>query len=89
MISLTWAMQRADHGEQPLWAGLALACVIGQIGQPGTGYTFGYGCLTANGRPARLIPWPSVSQGQNAVDDFIPVARIADMLLNPGQPLCL
>ena len=85
MISVTWGLQRADHGEQPLWAALALACIVGQIGKPGTGYTFGYGSITANGRPTRLIPWPSVSQGRNAIDDFIPVARIADMLLKPGQ----
>jgi biotin/methionine sulfoxide reductase len=29
---------------------------------------------------------PVFSQGRNPVEDFIPVARIADMLLNPGQP---
>jgi biotin/methionine sulfoxide reductase len=36
------------------------------------------------GRPARLFPWPSLPQGRNPVDDFIPVARIADMLESPG-----
>ena len=84
MVALAWSLQRADRGEQPLWAGLALACAIGQIGQPGTGYVFGYGSVTVTGRSVRLIPWPSVPQGRNPVDDFIPVARIADMLLNPG-----
>nr|WP_272214368.1 molybdopterin-dependent oxidoreductase [Marinicella sp. W31]MDC2879969.1 molybdopterin-dependent oxidoreductase [Marinicella sp. W31] len=35
LISMTWSMQRGDHGEQPIWAGLALAAIIGQIGLPG------------------------------------------------------
>lgn len=86
MVSMAWGMQRADHGEQPIWAGLALACVLGQIGQPGTGYAFGYGSTTPVGRPAKLIPWPSLPKPPNAVKDFIPVARIADALLHPGQP---
>ncbi|SMY08094.1 molybdopterin-dependent oxidoreductase [Flavimaricola marinus] len=86
MIAVTWSLQRADHGEQAMWAALALAAMLGQIGQPGTGYGFGYGCTTPVGRPARLVPWPSVPQGQNRVTDFIPVARVADMLEAPGAP---
>ncbi len=31
------------------------------------------------------VPLPTLPQGQNAVPDLIPVARIADLLLNPGQ----
>ncbi|CAM5585654.1 biotin/methionine sulfoxide reductase [Aquamicrobium terrae] len=85
MVSLTWGMQRADHGEQPLWAGLALACVIGQIGRPGGGFAFGYGSTTPVGRDAPLVDWPSLPQGRNEVEDYIPVARIADMLLHPGR----
>jgi biotin/methionine sulfoxide reductase len=84
MINLAWSLQRADHGEITLWAALSLACVLGQIGQPGTGFAFGYGSTEPVGRPHRLINWPSVPQGQNPVDDFIPVARFADMLENPG-----
>ena len=44
MISLSWSLQRARHGEQPVWAGIALACVLGQIGLPGGGFGHGYGC---------------------------------------------
>jgi biotin/methionine sulfoxide reductase len=84
MITLAWGLQRADHGEMTLWAGLALAAMLGQIGQPGTGFGFGYGSTAPVGRPGRLLPWPSLPQGTNPVADFIPVARIADMLLNPG-----
>jgi biotin/methionine sulfoxide reductase len=85
MIALPWGLQRADHGEQPLWAGLALAAMLGQIGRPGTGFGFGYGSTTPVGRPARLYPWPSVPQGLNRVHDFIPVARITDALERPGE----
>lgn len=84
MISMAWALQRADHGEQTIWAGLALAAMLGQIGQAGTGFGFGYGSTTPVGRSRRLINWPSVPQGRNPVSDFIPVARITDMLNTPG-----
>lgn len=86
MITLSWGMQRADHGEQPLWAGLALAAMLGQLGRPGTGFGFGYGSTTPVGRPATLYEWPSLSSGVNPVKEFIPVARIAEMLERPGQP---
>ncbi|MDR3375687.1 MAG: molybdopterin-dependent oxidoreductase [Ancalomicrobiaceae bacterium] len=84
-ISLTWGIQRADHGEQPLWMGLALAAMLGQIGTPGGGFAFGYGSTTPVGRPGNHINWPSLAQGQNPVKDFIPVARISDLLLHPGD----
>jgi len=84
MINVAWALQRADHGEVTLWAALALACLLGQIGKPGTGFGFGYGSTETVGRPAKLIDWPSLPQGYNGVADFIPVARIADMLDKPG-----
>lgn len=84
MISLAWGLQRADHGEMAIWAALGLAAVLGGIGRPGCGFGFGYGATTPIGRAVRLIPWPSLPQGQNPVRSFIPVARIADMLLNPG-----
>lgn len=85
MITVTWGVQRSEFGEQVIWAALGLSCILGQIGQPGTGFGFGYGSTTHVGRAARLIPWPSLSQGQNAVKDFVPVARLADMLLKPGE----
>jgi len=65
LVSLAWGIQRADHGEQPLMAGLALASVLGQIGKPGTGFAFGYGSTTPVGRAARLIPWPSLPKVLN------------------------
>jgi len=40
MISTAWALTRQDHGEQPFWAAIALAAMLGQIGLPGTGLGF-------------------------------------------------
>ena len=84
MISMSWSMQRADHGEQPIWAGLALACALGQIGQPGKGFAFGYGSTSPVGRSTKLFPWPSFPVPKNPVSEYIPVARITDLLNNPG-----
>jgi len=86
MITVSFGVQRGDHGEQPIWAGIALASMLGQIGQPGTGFGFGYGSLTAVGRSQRIVRWPSFPQGANPIKDFIPVARITDMLLHTGSP---
>jgi biotin/methionine sulfoxide reductase len=84
MITLSWSMQRARFGEQPLWAGIALACVLGQIGLPGGGFAHGYGSIAGLGVGKLTINLPTFGQGRNPIDDFIPVARIADMLLGPG-----
>ncbi|WP_136660566.1 molybdopterin-dependent oxidoreductase [Nitratireductor sp. XY-223] len=84
MVSVAWSLQRGDHGEQPIWMGLTLAAMLGQIGRPGTGFGFGYASTTPVGRPKKLMNWPSFPQGQNPVSQAIPVARISDMLLHPA-----
>lgn len=84
MLMISWSLQRADHGEQPYWAGITLAALLGQIGLPGGGIGFGYSSTNGAGRPEMGFRWPSVPQGRNPVADFIPVARVADMLLDPG-----
>ena len=86
MLNVAWALQRAAHGEQPFWALVALASLLGQIGLPGGGYGLGYGAMNQQGSAHRRLPGPVFPQGTNAVRAFIPVARIADMLLNPEQP---
>ncbi len=83
-IMMSWSLQRADHGEQPYWMAITLAAMLGQIGLPGGGFGFGYGSVNGVGNAAQEITWPSLPQGENPVADFIPVARIADMLLDPG-----
>lgn len=84
MLTVSWALQRAHHGEQPFWAALGLAAIIGQIGLPGGGVGYGYGSLGGVGSPINTGRSPAMSKGPNAIDSFIPVARISDMLLNPG-----
>jgi biotin/methionine sulfoxide reductase len=84
MINVAWSLQRAAHGEQVYWALVTLAAMLGQIGTPGGGFGVGYGAVNAIGSSYMRIPGPTLSQGRNGVDAFIPVARIADMLLNPG-----
>jgi biotin/methionine sulfoxide reductase len=84
MISLSWSLQRADHGEQPYWMGVTLAAMLGQIGLPGGGIGFGYGAIGDVGAPADGRPRSRITVGPNPARRFIPVARITDMLLNPG-----
>jgi biotin/methionine sulfoxide reductase len=86
LVNMAWSLQRADHGEQPCWALVGLAAVIGQIGLPGGGFGMGYGPVNAIGSPYQRTASPTMPQGKNAVASFIPVARIADMLLHPGEP---
>ncbi|MDP7666646.1 MAG: molybdopterin-dependent oxidoreductase, partial [Rhodospirillales bacterium] len=84
MIAATWSLQRADKGEQPFWMTVTLAAMLGQIGLPGGGFGFGYGSIGGPGIPRKALPVPNMAQGPNPVKPFIPVARIADALLNPG-----
>jgi biotin/methionine sulfoxide reductase len=84
MLNCAWALQRAAHGEQPFWMLVTLACMVGQVGLPGGGYALGYGAANTLGTSHVHLPGPVLSQGHNPVPDFIPVARIADMLLEPG-----
>ena len=84
LIVVAHSLQRAEFGEQPVWMGLALAAVLGQIGLPGGGFGYALGAIAYYGRRFNSVPIPTLSQGRNPVRDFIPVARIADMLLNPG-----
>lgn len=85
-INVSWCVQRGDHGEQPYWMAVVLAAMLGGIGRPGEGFGFGYGAVARVGNPSHTLAGPTLPQGRNPVSDFIPVARIADMLLHPGEP---
>ncbi|OSQ57021.1 biotin transporter BioY [Marivita cryptomonadis] len=85
MISVSWSLTRQDHGEQPFWMAITLAAMLGQIGLPGGGFGFGYSAMNFIGGNHTIIPGASFPQGQNPVEDFIPVARITDLLMCPGQ----
>ncbi len=66
--------------------GLVLAAILGQLGLPGGGFAYALGSTSNTGKPPLAVPLPSLPQGRNSIGDFIPVARIADMLLHPGEP---
>jgi len=84
LVNVAWSLQRSERGEQPYWAAVLLAAVVGQIGLPGGGFGVGYGSVNLIGSPHARLAGPTLPQGRNAVEAFIPVARIADMLLAPG-----
>src|SRR5439155_4148386 len=85
LINVNYSLQRVEHGEQAPWLAVTLAAMLGQIGLPGGGFGQGYGSMGYVGRaPLRVGP-PTLAPGENPVDAFIPVARVADMLLHPGE----
>ena len=67
MISASWSLQRADHGEQPYWAVMLLASCLGQIGLPGGGFGFGYGSASGIAEPPLAFRAPGMeSAAQSA-----------------------
>ncbi|MEJ0015374.1 MAG: molybdopterin guanine dinucleotide-containing S/N-oxide reductase [Acetobacteraceae bacterium] len=87
LIAVAHALQRAEHGEQPIWMAAVLAAMLGQIGLPGGGFAYALGTLSHYGRREVAVPLPTLPQGRNRVADFIPVARVSDMLLHPGDTI--
>lgn len=84
MLTIAWSLQRSHHGEQPYWMVVTLAAMLGQIGLPGGGFGVGYGATNMMGNAVPRFSGPTLSQGENKVRSFIPVARFVDMLENPG-----
>ena len=84
LVTVSWSLQRADHGEQPFWMGVALAAMTGSMGRPGGGFGSGYGAIHSMGTQPDRHRITALAQGRNAVTVRTPVARIADMLLEPG-----
>ena len=87
MISISWSLTRQHHGEHAFWAAITVAAMLGQIGLPGGGISFGYSTTNGIGGHNTKVPGGSLPQGANGVSSFIPVARISDMLLHPGAAL--
>lgn len=90
VIGISWSLQRSEHGEQSYWMATLLAAMLGSPGLPGGGVAYGYGSVHNIGFSGRRLPpykVGSLSRGANPVQSFIPVARISDMLLNPGGTL--
>lgn len=88
MVNLSWSVQRADHGEQPVWMLVTLAAMLGQIGLPGGGFSIGFGAVNGMMAPrVEGMPRPTLPLGPNAIKTYVPVGRIADMLLHPGKQI--
>jgi biotin/methionine sulfoxide reductase len=88
LITTSWSVQRADHGEQPVWMTVVLAAMLGQIGLPGGGFALGLAATNGVALPqAGDIPRPTLPLGRNAVTTHVPVGRVTDVLLNPGGEL--
>lgn len=93
LISVSWSLQRQVYGEQTWWMVTVLGAMLGFIGLPGAGLGYGYGCIHNMGFGGRKIPnfrigtfGEEVGERLPAAHQFIPVARIADMLEKPGAP---
>jgi biotin/methionine sulfoxide reductase len=90
VLGISWSLQRQQHGEQPYWMITVLGAMLGHMGLPGGGVAYGYGCIHNMGFLGRKLPpfkMGSFEQGSNPVSTYIPVARISDMLLNPGETI--
>jgi biotin/methionine sulfoxide reductase len=86
MITASWVLQRAHHGEQPYWAVILLASALGQIGLPGGGFGFGYGSGAGIAEAPLSFMAPTMDGIKNPINVTIPAARISDCLLHPGEP---
>ena len=62
-VSISWSLQRAHHGEQPFWALVTLACMLGQIGLPGGGFGVGYGPVNLMGSAHPQVFRPDPAAG--------------------------
>ncbi len=86
MVTASWVLQRAHHGEQPYWAVVLLASALGQIGLPGGGFGFGYGSGAGIADAPLSFMAPAMDGIKNPVNVTIPAARISDCLLHAGEP---
>ena len=91
LLAISWSLQRQEYGEQTWWMVTALGAMLGYMGLPGGGVGYGYGCIHNFGFGGRRIPnyrmgafGLEIGERLAPPGKFIPVARHADMLLNPG-----
>ncbi|MBY8161020.1 trimethylamine-N-oxide reductase TorA [Vibrio fluvialis] len=95
-----WCIQRQEHGEQPYWMGAVLAAMIGQIGLPGGGISYGHhysgigvpstGFAGPGGFPRNLDQGAKPKWDNNDFNGYsrtIPVARWIDAILEPGKKI--
>ena len=86
LINLSLSVQRADHGEQPYWMGLALAAALGQIGLPGGGLAFPFGANgnVGAGQVRKRIPGLPVPPRPPG-PPVISTSRVTELLEGPGE----
>lgn len=99
-MMMGWCIQRQQHGEQPYWMAAVLATMIGQIGLPGGGISYGHH-YSSIGVPSSGAAAPgafprNLDEDQRplfASSDFkgasstIPVARWIDAIMEPGKTI--
>ena len=99
-ILMGWCIQRQEHGEQPYWAAAVIAAMVGQIGLPGGGISYGHhysgigvpstGFAAPGGFPRNLDTGSKPKWDNNDFNGYsrtIPVARWVDCLLEPGKEI--
>ncbi|MEX3072905.1 trimethylamine-N-oxide reductase TorA [Vibrio alginolyticus] len=99
-ILMGWCIQRQEHGEQPYWAAAVVAAMVGQIGLPGGGISYGHhyssigvpstGFAGPGGFPRNLDPGMKPKWDNNDFNGYsrtIPVARWIDAILEPGKEI--
>lgn len=99
-ILMGWCIQRQEHGEQPYWAAAVVAAMVGQIGLPGGGISYGHhysgigvpstGFAAPGGFPRNLDQGMKPKWDNNDFNGYsktIPVARWVDCLLEPGKEI--
>ncbi len=86
MLTAAWGIQRSEFGEQPFWMLAALAAMLGQIGRPGCGFGYGHGSMNGMGMARTDMASVNLPVLPNAANSWIPVARLTDMLEQPGGP---
>jgi biotin/methionine sulfoxide reductase len=91
LIGISWSLQRQEYGEQTWWMITTLGAMLGHMGLPGGGIGYGYGCIHNMGFGGRKVPTYrmgafglEIGERSDPKGAFIPVARHADMLNNPG-----
>ncbi|MPY22686.1 trimethylamine-N-oxide reductase TorA [Shewanella psychropiezotolerans] len=99
-LMMGWCIQRQQHGEQPYWMAAVLATMIGQIGLPGGGISYGHH-YSSIGVPSSGAAAPgafprNLDEDQKPLfdsNDFkgasstIPVARWIDAIMEPGKTI--
>ena len=95
MLASGWSLQRQQYGEQRHWMLVTLAAMLGQIGLPGGGFGFSYHYASGGAPSADAPVLTGITDGGKAKAGAawmtengaasIPVARVVEMLLNPGK----